>query len=209
MSAYRCLSILGTLGVLVISSGQAEAGIKVSNSTVVQTGDPTIQYSVSVYLTPGSSLYANLLQPVFTLDYLPGIDPLALVNITGNSGLWGAVLLPFKFENVTINEPNGPVTYPDIVATSVNFFYDIGGQIKNTSKQDELLGNFTVTEPRSPLPLLPGGSNIPISYSIQGTPQSTPLQFTVVPEPSSLVVVALVGLSGSGFVLLRRRRRAA
>ena len=208
--AYRYLAILGTLGLLVVITGKAEAGIKVSNPTVLQTGDPTIQYSVSVYLSPGSSLSANLFQPVFTLNYLPGIDPLATVSIMGNSGIWGAVLLPFQFENVTINEPGGPVTYKNIVATSVNFFYDIGGKIKNTSSQDELLGTFTVTEPNSSLPLLPGGSDIPISYSIQGVAQSTPLQFTnAVPEPSSLVIVALVGLTGSGFALLRRRRRRA
>ncbi len=209
MSGHRTLAILGSLAVLFAIAGKAEGGIKVANPKVTQIGDPTIEYSVSVYLTPGSTLYASL-QPVIALNLLAGVGPIPIVSGSGLYGTWFnwlALIGPSHNENVTITEPNGTQTF-NVIATSVAFDY-LGSKITNNTTQEELLGTFVITQPFSSLPLLPGGSEIPISYSIQGVPQSTPLEFSVVPEPSSLVVVGLVGLSVSGYALLRRRRRAA
>ena len=148
------------------------------------------------------------LNSVFSLSSLPGIDRSAVVTVSGGPlALWLASFGSTQPETVTVYQPSGPQHY-NTVATSLSF-YDINfPTIYNKAGQNELLGNFLITEPCSSIPLLPAGSYIPIAYSIQGQSQGN-LNFTVVgvPEPSSLVVVGLVGFSVSGFALLRRRRR--
>src|SRR5208337_5243531 len=83
--------------------------------------------------------------------------------------------------------------------TSVTFGYVGGSTITNSTGANELVGNFTITEPCSSIPLLPAGSSIATTYSCyqikNSCGNSVPILFSVVPEPSSLVVVALVGSS--------------
>jgi len=218
ISAHRFPPAVVAFAMLLIVSGTAEAGVVVAPKSVHQSGDPQIEYDFSVYLTPGTTLAPGSLIPpawpsYFTLNNLPGIDPFAVVNITNTNGVsWLPVFGLPQIENLTVQEPGGPVTFHNVVDTSVTFGYVGLHAFTNNTGANELVGNFTITEPCSSIPLLPGDSSISITYSYQTQGQSgsnVPLAFTVAPEPSSLVVVALVGSSLMGIGLLRRWRRTA
>jgi len=220
ISAYRFPPIILSLAMLLSISGTVEAGVVVLPKSVQQTRNPQIEYAFSVYLTPGSTLAPGSLIPpawpsYFTLNNLAGIDPFAVVSITNTPS--GVSWLPLfgipQIEHLPVQEPNGPHVFYPVIATSVTFGYVGGSTITNSTGANELVGNFTITEPCSSIPLLPAGSSIATTYSCyqikNSCGNSVPILFTVVPEPSSLVVVALVGSSLLGVGLLRRRRRVA
>jgi hypothetical protein len=145
----------------------------------------------------------------FTLDHLIGIDGLANISITNTpAGVsWLPIFgVPEKKELIV-----GGIDYGSYESTSVTPFFAGSNAITNSTSSEELLGHFTITEHCYSIPALPPGAEIPVSYSFQtqGSSGSGTVEFTVVPEPSSMVVVTLAGSSFMGFTLLRRRLRAA
>ncbi len=204
---------------LLLISGTVQAGIKITNSVIEQNGNPQIQYDFSVYLDAGSTLAPGSLMPLglpsyFTLNNLAGINPLAVVTISKTpSGVsWSPVFGIPHTETLTVQEPNGAHVFKNVVDTSVTFGYLGLKTFTNNTGKPKLLGNFTITELKSSIPMLPEGSSIATTYSYQiknASGTNVSVLFTAAPEPSSLVVVALVGSSLMGVGLLRRWRRAA
>jgi PEP-CTERM motif len=210
----RLTPIMVCCGMMLIVAGTAEAGITVAGGGYKGIGDPQASYTFSAYLDPGSTLApGSLLPPAlpssFTLDHLIGIDGLTDITITNTpSGVsWFPIFgLPEKKELIV-----GGVDYGSFESTSVTSFFTGSAPITNSSSSEELLGQFTITEDDYSIPALPGGAGIPVTYSFQteGSSGSSTVEFTVVPEPSSLVLMALAGSSFLGFSFLRRRRRPA
>jgi hypothetical protein len=206
--------VIVSLGMLLMISVTAKAGITVSGGNYKGITDPRASYTFSAYLDPGSTLAPGSLWPIalpssFTLNHLIGIDGLANISITDTpSGVsWLPVFgIPQKTELIV-----GGVDYGSYEATSVTFFYTGCRSFTNSSGSLDPLGQFTITEPCYSIPALPTGGEIPVTYSFQtkDSSGSNSLEFTVVPEPSSLVVVALASCSFLGFSFLRRRRGRA
>lgn len=213
ISVHRCQVIIASLGILLALSGTVEAGITLSGGTYQGIGDPQSSYEFLASLDPGSTLSPGSLWPsitlpsYFTLDQLIGIKGIADVTITtpdpANQSWFPIFGIPSKQE-LTVD---GQTSW--VFATSVTFFYT-GNSITNTSSSALPLGEFLIYEDDYSIPALPAGLQLPVTYSSQtlgSPPETSSLTFTVVPEPSSLVVVALVGASSMGVGLLRRWRR--
>jgi len=206
---------------LLISSATAEAGITLSKETTKLTGDPTLTYSFTAILNSGtlySSTKTGQIASSFELYNLIGIDITSFsVHVTISPSTdqndWSESFTPVP---VVFNKQK-------YKGSDVTFTY-IGKTPLPAGKTGAPLGEFTITElippkafQKSPPPLPPWIGSIPASYTWSVGPKGAittgggPIQFTVlsVPEPSSLVVVALVGCSLTGVGLLRRRRRVA
>jgi len=214
----------------LIVPAAAEAGIPLSKGTSKETGDPKISYSFSASLDVGFTLVSDLVTPKsassFELVDLIGINdttPAAasfkvILNGKDDSKDWTVTYDYLGKIKVTVDKVKYTVKASDVI-----FTYNGKTNLKATTKtgpQD--LGDFTIKETTGDktLPLWSVGSLIPASYSDTTTNTSTGkpvttkavnLDFNLVsaPEPSSLVVVALVGCSLTGVGLLRRRRRVA
>ena len=78
MSARRCPTIIMLLVTLLMISATAEAGITVVPKNTQLSGDPRIDWSFSVYLTPGSTLTASTLSSIdsvtFTVENVIGLN---------------------------------------------------------------------------------------------------------------------------------------
>jgi hypothetical protein len=146
------------------------------------------------------------------MNSLIGIDGLAKVTVTNvPSGVsWLPVFSNLQFVPLIVGGHN----YGTFAATNLTFLYAGLTSFTNNTSSPISLGTFTVTSSCYSLPVLPGGAQIPVtySYSTKGDSGSNiAFNFTTVstPEPSSSVIVALVGTSMVGMTLFRRRRRAA
>jgi hypothetical protein len=215
-----------SLATLLIMAGTAEAGIKIVNPVVKQTGDPNTEYDFSVYLTNGTIKPGIPFTTSFTLDNLLGIN---IPTFASNPVLDVAELFsdvhirntPYLDGWTPVVNSNGTATVGttsfDTTTLTFGFTHRRHGLLSVTAGDTPvLLGNFSISYDSPSTPLFPAGtSTLSITDQIDGVTQSSPLTFfvapepssLVAPEPSSLVVVALVGSCLMGFRLLRQRRR--
>jgi len=211
-SAYRFPPIILSLGTLLIISGTVQAGISVSNPVVKQTGDPTTEYDFSIYLTNGTVTPGVPFKTFFTLDNLIGIniDTNPILNIpelTSDIHISNTPYLGFDgWTPFVVGNGTAIVGGQSVDTTTLTFGFT-GLFPVTAGNTPVLLGNFSITDASYSIPPLPPGT-LSITDQIDGITQP-PISFVVAPEPSSLVVVALVGFSLTGVGLLRRWRRVA
>jgi hypothetical protein len=216
LSACRQWSALTALGGLfiIICTTTAEAGITLSGGGYKGTGDPKAHYDLFAYLDAGSKLVKGTTfdkDDFFTLNKLFGIKGAAdyTFNTPDKKQQWGAAFGLISHPDLKI----GSTDYGKVAATDVTFFYE-GPAISNpVGAAPLLLGEVKIWEDDyHNMPVLPGGSQISITYDYMtkdSKGKNIPFTFTVVPEPSSLVIVTLVGSCVAGLALVRNRRRAA
>ncbi len=203
---------LACLGTVLAPSSDAKAGIKISGGSYTGVGDPNPYYQFSATLQYGSTLNTN---DYFIVQQLVGVtsgaltaEPLVTLGMFLSS--------PWRpgFANPTANAPLivngsqfGTATYP---AIDVGFLYT--GTPITASSGDVNLGTFKIFD-TTELPALPGGEfiqNTYASYNSSGVQNGGgTVSFLVTPEPSSLVIVGLVGCCALGITSLRRWRRSA
>ncbi len=231
--------LIASFAMLLIVPVTAEAGITLKPKGTQIIGDPNIEWEFSVYLDPGSTLAASYLKiaqkPAYTDSFTFTVENViglywpqnvkpdivatpALASIPLAQGwIWSQQAISYRttqLEGQTVE------------TATVPFTFDVGSQpITDSSKSPPLLlGTFslisTYTGPHGLPPTLqltyfdsldlntntgqPIITNVNSPVEIVAAPE-----YFIVPEPSSLVVVALVGSSLLGVGLLRRRRRAA
>jgi len=220
-----------SLAVLLLISGTVQAGIKLVPTGTQVGGDPQIEWSFDVYLTPGSSLSA-LSSFTLTVGPILGLDGQAApvkINVSDVSIISPPHLLPspvgvWLWDSQTFGYGSQSSGYPTPYATTTVPFLFIGTYpvaVPTGSGPGLLLGDISLTGQYSGPTTLPPTLQLDYTSSLDVTAQgqlipesaSSPVTagpgFMVIPEPSSLVIVALVGSSLMGVGLLRRRRRMA
>ncbi len=218
-----------SLATLLIISGTVQAGIKLVPTGTQVGGDPQIEWTFDVYLTPGSSL-STLSSFTLTVGPLTGLDGQAApVNINVSDvpvissplplpvGVWG-----WDPQTFVYGSQSSGFSTPYATTTVPFGFLDLYPVTAPTgSGPGLLLGQISLTGEYSGPTILP--PTLPLYYTssldvnAQGqlinesasSPVTAGPGFMVIPEPSSLVIVALVGSSLMGVGLLRRRRREA
>lgn len=216
MSTHRFPQVITAFAMLLIISGTVQAGITLSPKGTQLTGDPKISYEFTATLTSGSLVPGA--GDSFEINKLLGINDVSpaaadysvILNGKNDSKDWAVTysLLPSKVD-VKFDGKDYK-----LFASDVTFTY-IG---KSTLTGPEDLGDFTIKETTQDKSLPPWTAGVslpsetytwtvgPIGKTNTG---GGTLVFSVVPEPSSLVVVALVGTSLMGVGLLRRWCRVA
>ena len=202
-----CLVAIALLGVLATLAERSEAGIVITKGSYKGIGDPDPYYAFDVTLQSGSTLLKG---DTITIKDLIGADTNALTAVPLNSNnkqIW-TTIFPNPVDQAPLIDNN--INYGTFTAIDVRFKYT--GSTISASSGDVSLGTFQVFEDTS-LPALPGNSVIQNTYkfNIDGGASTGNgiVSFTVVPEPSSLVIVGLVGSCLIGVSLSRRRRREA
>src|SRR3954451_9870159 len=216
LSTHRSLSALVALGCLLIlaCTRTAEAGITLSGGGYKGTGDPKAHYDFFAYLDAGSKLAKGTTfdkDDFFTLDKLFGIKGPAdfTFKIDRHNQPWGAAFGAITHPDLKVV---GGTDYGKVAATDVTFFYE-GPAIDNSHGTTAiLLGEVKISEDDfHRMPVLPGGTQFSVNYDYKTKDShgTRSLTFTVVPEPSSFVIVTVVGSCVAGFAFLHRNRRAA
>ena len=204
------LPVVVSLAMFLIIPATVEAGITIKNPQVQQTGDPHTQYDFSVYLSPGDTI--NPLTTSITLNNLVGINYHNLLafatGIQINNSPSGLLWVP-TIDSVTYG-PSSALPTGSYYATSLTFTFLGFGSI-TAGSTPLLLGNFSISDDFYSIPAFTSSQvNVGSSITENGQTTNNPaFDFTVAPEPSSLVIVALAGSSLLAVGLLRRLRRAA
>jgi hypothetical protein len=197
---------------MLACAGTADAGITLGGGTYKGVGDPKARYDFFAYLDVGSKLVKGTTfdkDDFFTLDKLFGIKGPAdfTFKIGGHNQPWGAAFSAISHPDLKI----GSTDYGKVAATDVTFFYE-GPAIDNSHGTTAiLLGEVKISEDDyHRMPVLPSGTQIPITYDYKTKDShgTRSLSFTVVPEPSSFVIVTVVGSCVTGLALLRRSHHA-
>jgi hypothetical protein len=160
-------------------------------------GDPPWDYVFDVYLDPGFGLLAG--GPIYDFYQVTGLVGVASDSLT--------------------SEPNSPpnVIWVPTPATETATWTFFGTQsILNTGTTREFLGSFVVeTDQSYPSPPVAPGTLIDYNFQVYQIDTGThikgsntfPLILLGVPEPSSVVMLAVGAGAAAGMVLRRRRTR--
>ena len=220
------------LATLLMISATAEAGITVVPKNTQLSGDPQIDWSFSVYLTPGSKLAASTLSSIdsvtFTVENVIGLNwqnelpDIQISNVPLTHGLPDGVWL---WDPQTFSYGTQQLEGTTVATTTAPFTFVVGFNsitVPTTgSPLGLLLGEFNLISqysgPTSVPPSLQLSYTSSLNLNANGSEVTTTVDspvvagpgFVVVPEPSTLVIVALVGTSLMGVGLLRRWRRVA